>query len=223
MLMRNITFLSFLIFSSTSFSSEALVNFRINKALYETGETSGGEQLSISGSVLLESKNGIFNRAKVNSSISGSSSPGNKDNSFLNFDYNIGKYWYPRATANDFSIWSGFGHWELNDYVGAAGSFERNARALYIPLGLEAGLPISYPTVYFIFGGEIRGVINSSLNVEDESDSSVPGFGYSAWAGLDYQFNSGTAIELRLSYNEISLYSSDYEYKSNQLSIGYRF
>lgn len=211
-------------FSASGFASnEALISLQVSKSAYETDSSSGGDQISLNGNILLESRDGSFHRAELHSSIDATSSPGKGDDSLLNFEYNIGKFWYPKASANDYSIWSGLGHWEFKDSVGTGVAFDRSASVLYIPLGFEGGNPISYPNIYFIYGADIKGVIDSTIKIGNNKDSDISGFGYSAWLGVDYHLDSGNAFEFRLSYENIDLDSSDYEYKSSQLTMGFRF
>lgn len=209
--------------SMHSHSSEALISIQVNQGMYETNTTSSGDMLSVRGSLLIESETGSFHRAIVHGAIDASSGPGNDQERYLNAEYNIGNFWYPKASATDYSIWTGVGHWELEDLIGNTGNVDRNSRLLYMPLGFEGALPISYPSSYFVFGADVKLGIDGTVEVNGVKESNASSLGYSAWLGLDYQFESGNALEIRFEYTKINIDASDYEFKSNLVSLGYRF
>lgn len=206
-----------------SYSSEALISLQVNKGVYETNTTSSGDMLSARGSLLIESETGSFHRAIVHGAIDASSDPSNDQERYFNAEYNIGTFWYPKASANDYSVWTGVGHWELEDAIGNAGNIDRNTRLLYMPLGFEGALPISYPSSYFVFGADVKLGIDGTVEVNGIKESNASSIGYSAWLGADYQFESGSAVEIRFEYTGIDIDASDYEFKSTLISLGYRF
>lgn len=217
------TLVSLSIFSLNSNSSEALVSVQVDKGVYETNSTSGGNITSARGSILIESESGSFHRAFVNSAIDASSDPSGDQENYLNAEYNLGTFWYPKASANDFSVWTGIGHWELDDSIGNAGNVERNSRVLYMPIGFEGALSVSYPSFYFVFGADMKLGIDGTVEVSGVKESNSSSFGYSSWLGIDFQFESGNALELRFEYTSIEIDASDYEFASNLVSFGYRF
>jgi hypothetical protein len=206
-----------------SYSSEALISLQVNQGVYETNTTSGGQMTSARGSLLIESETGFFHRATVHTAIDAISDPSGEQERYLNAEYNLGTFWYPKASANDYSIWSGIGHWEHEDSIGNAGNVDRTARALYMPLGFEGAMPVSYPTSYFVFGADVKLGIDSTVEVNGVKESDASSIGYSAWLGMDFQFDSGSALEIRLEYTGIEIDASDYEFTSNLISLGYRF
>lgn len=204
-------------------ASEPLITLQHLNGVYETNQSRGGELSAINASILIESPNGSFHRSKISRSYDATSSPGNKSDKLMNIEYNLGSFWYPKATANDYSIWSGLGHWEFDDSIGIGGSTKRNGKVVYIPLGFEGATPISYPSLYFVYGTDIKAVVTGTIDVDGTKDQDASGFGYSVWFGADYQFNDGTIFEVKFFYDKIEIDSSGYELSSNNLSAGYRF
>ena len=211
------------IVSLHSHSSEALISLQANQGVYETNTTSGGEMTSVRGSILIESETGDFHRATIHSAIDATSDPGRDQERYLNAEYNLGTFWYPKASASDYSIWSGIATWQHEDSIGNAGNVDRSARSLYIPLGFEGALPVSYPSSYFVFGADVKLGIDSTVEVNGVKEANASAIGYSAWLGMDFQFESGNALEFRFEYTGFEIDASDYEFTSNLISLGYRF
>jgi hypothetical protein len=207
------------IIGSTAYANDPLISLQASQGSFETNDSSDGVIYSIHASLLVETPTGSFHKANLSGSYDSTSSTGST-NELLNIEYQIGTFWYPKASANDYSMWMGLGQWQFTDQ---SGGDKRIGKATYIPLGFEGGSIITDSQYYFIYGADIKAMASTTVELNSIRVKEASGYGYSAWLGFDYQYEDGTALELRLKTDKIKIDEASYEFTSNNLAIGYRF
>lgn len=211
-----------LVIAAFSNANEAALGIAIGSSVYESDRTSGGEALSVEISLGIESNTGTFHKISYGRSVDAESSPSSSD-TFESVRYQIGRAWYPRSRATDHSIWSGIAHWRVDDQYGIGGVTDRTVRALYLPFGYEAGLPIGNTRQYFVFGGEGRVIVNGVIENGTTRESNAGGYGYGVWLGFDFRIARETILETRLVSQAMDIELGDYSFQSNELIVGLRF
>lgn len=209
--------------TSSVLASEAYISLGASQSVYETDATSGGRMTSLLFGVESENAAGQFHRLNLQGALAAESSPGSGDDEYLSIEYGIGKYWYPRASAQDYSIWAGLGQWSMKDAIGTSGGVERKSRALYFPVGFEAAIPVTSSSTYFVYGGSVHLVIDGTIETPSATISNKGGYGYSGWLGFDFRWSDTTMIETRLNLTKRTIDEGDFELTDNNLSLSVRF
>lgn len=108
--------------------------------------------------------------------------------------------------------------------VSTTDSLNRKMKMLYIPFGMEAGMPIFKSTnKYFVAGGEVKYIFNANLVTNDVAENKSGGIGTEFWLGFDFRFKN-SILETRLATQSLKIDAgNDYKYQSNQFNITYRF
>jgi hypothetical protein len=207
--------------TAPSYANEPLITLQLSQGSYKTNDSKDGTLYSVHAKILIESDTGSFHRAAVNGSFDSSASTSVGSDRLQNIEYNLGTFWYPKASANDYSIWSGLGHWQLTDTTSA--TEERIGKIAYIPLGFEGGSIISDSHYYFVYGADIKALVSSTVEINSVRIKEASGYGYALWLGFDHQFEDGTVFEMKLKRDKVVIDEADYEFSSNNLILGYRF
>jgi hypothetical protein len=208
----------------SALANDAYLTIGAQQSVYDTGQTSEGRATNVSLALTSENRSGFWHGITGEVSIAASSSPGDNKNALINAEYRMGKYWYPRASASDFSLWGGLGYWTLDDAIGNAGNQERTTKALYVPLGIESGIPVIQGNTYFVYGGSLMLIFDGSVQSSMKDDSERGGTGFTGWAGFDFRHSRETLIETRFIARRLKIDGdSDFTFNQNSLSLSVRF